>query len=669
MAAAKRQTSLNLSLSGSRERLKVVQVNSREGLSESFLISVEVLAAEEIKLLPNLGKAAAIECLLDGDHQRYFHGIIVDAHYVAEMSGQGHVYRLTLAPLAQFHEQGSNFRIYQNKSVMAIVEDVLAHCKIPYKVVASSGKRNLAYCVQYGESDFAFVCRLLEEEGLYYFYKHEASAHRMIICDKPSSHLELPIGKLHYNPISDSLAIVDSKVRLRAGAGAWVQSWHEYASSGAEAKVTLRDYDFKKPSKPREAHHEDSKAHDEDAIEIYRWPGRYYDESDGKALSHVLLESRRAQRLRYEGASQSAAIQPGYVVALDRHPNDRFNRKYLITSCRSHMSSEQYRSGGSGGETVVEFTTIPDDRQFRAPIITPRPTANGPETAVVTGPKDEEIHVDEFGRIKVQFHWDRNGKLDDKSSCWLRVSQTGGLGNIITPRIGHEVLVDFINGNPDRPIVVGRVFNASHMPVYALPANKTRAVWRTKTYKKDKGLDIAEAVGLDTGKPGANELRFEDATGQEELFIHAEKDMNSRVRNNQSHHVGRNVEIKVGKSRNEEVGEHETILIKKNRKEEVQGTETIKVIKDREVTIESNDTLKVTKKIVIDAGSEIEITAKSKITITVGQTSITLDPASLKMATTLLEMEGKTSAKLSGCKTDVEGKAMLTAKGGMVMIN
>ena len=669
MASIKRQTSLNLSLAGSRERLRLVQIDAYEGLSEAFMVTLDVLAKEELKLLPNLGKPAAIECLLDGEHQRYFHGVIVDARYVGGEHGGGHLYRMALAPLAQFHEQGSNFRIYQNQTVIAIVEEVLGRCRIPHKVVAGGGKRTLSYCVQYGESDFAFVSRLLEEEGLYYFYKHEASAHRMIICDKPSSHRDLPVGKLHYNPMSDSLTLVDSKSRPRAGAGAWVQSWHEHASTGAEAKVTLRDFDFKKPSKPREVRHEESKAHEEDAIEVYRWPGRYYQDSDGQALSHVLLESRRAQRIRYAGTSRSASIQPGYVVMLDRHPNGRLNRRYLITGVRSQFSSEQYRSGAMAGETHVDFSAIPDDVQFRAPIVTPRPVAKGPETAIVTGPAGEEIHVDEFGRIKVQFHWDRRGKLDDKSSCWLRVSQTGGLGNIIIPRIGHEVLVDFINGNPDRPIVVGRVFNASHMPVYPLPANKTRAVWRTKTYKADKGLAQPGAEPIDTGKPGANEIRFEDATGKEEFFVHAEKDMNRRVRHNETHHVGRNVEIKVGKSRREEVGEHETILIKQNRQEEVKGTETIKIVKDRQTTIDSNDTLKVRKKIVIDAGQEIVITAKSKITIKVGKSSITLDPASLKIATTLLDMQGKATAKLSSAKTDIEGKGMLTAKGGVVMIN
>lgn len=665
----KRQTSLNLSLAGSRERLQLVYVDAYESLSEAFMITLDVMAKDEISLLPNIGKQAMVECLLDGDHQRYFHGMVVDARYVGGDPADGHFYRLMLAPQAQFHEQGSNFRIFQNKTVIAIIEDVLGTCKIPYKVVASGGKRNLPYCVQYGESDFAFVCRLLEEEGLYYFYAHEASAHRMIICDRPSSHRDLPIGKLRYNPLSDSLAMVDSRARPTGGSGAWVQSWHEHASSGAEAKVTLRDYDFKKPGTPREAQQEDSKAHEEDAIEVYRWPGRYYKESDGKALSNVLLESRRAQRLRYEGTSRSGAIQPGYLVTLDRHPNARFNRKYLVSAVRSQFSSEQYRSGSRSGETQVSFTAIPDDVQFRAPIVTPRPVAKGPETAVVTGPKGEEIHVDEFGRIKVQFHWDRTGQRDDKSSCWLRVSQTGGLGNIIIPRIGHEVLVDFINGNPDRPIVVGRVFNAAHMPVYPLPTHKTRAVWRTKTYKKDMGLAQAGAEPLDTGRPGANEIRFEDATGEEEMFVHAEKDMNTRIRHNETHHVGRNVQIWVGKSRTEEVGEHETILIKQNRKEEVRGTETIKIVKDRNTTIDSNDTLKVRRKIVIDAGQEILINAGAKITIKVGGSTITLDPASLKVATTLLDMRGKATAKLSSAKTNVEGQGVLTAKGGVVLIN
>ncbi len=653
MSASKRQTSLTPTLAESREKLRLISLDAYEALSEPFMVSLDALARSEIELLPNLGRAASIECLLDGEHLRYYNGVVIDARYSEELVGEGFVYRLTLAPLAHFHAQGSNFRIYQGKTVIGIVEDVLGRCGIPYKVVATGGTRTLAYCVQYGESDFAFVSRPMEEDGLYYYYAHEPAAHRLMICDKPGSHPALPVGDLTFNALSDSVSIVDSAARIGAGAGAFIQAWHEHASSGAEARVTLRDFDFKKPRKPRESQAEETKAHAEDAIEVYRWPGRYYQQEEGKALSAVLLESRRAQRLRYEGECRFPGIQAGHTFALRQHPNDRFNRKYLITACRSHVSNEQYRSGRGQAETHVGFSAIPDDVQFRAPIVTPRPVARGPETALVTGPPGEEIHVDEFGRIKVQFHWDREGQNDDKSSCWLRVSQTGGLGNIIIPRVGHEVLIDFINGNPDRPIVVGRVFNQAHKPVYPLPEHKTRALWRTKTYKQDSGSSLGDAVGLDTGAPGANELRFEDAQGKEEVFIHAERDMNTRIRHDETHHVGKDVEIKVGK----------------NRKEEVLGTETVDIEKDRKVKINANDSLTVKNKIVIEAGTEIEIKAGAKITLKVGNSTVTIDPAKIQVATTVLDMQGKATAKLGSAMTTVEAQGLLVAKGSLVTIN
>jgi type VI secretion system secreted protein VgrG len=293
----------------------------------------------------------------------------------------------------------------------------------------------------------------------------------------------------------------------------------------------------------------------------------------------------------------------------------------------------------------------------------------GLETAIVTGPAGEEIYVDEYGRIKVQFHWDREGELDDKSSCWIRVSQTGGLGNIIIPRVGHEVLVDFVNGNPDRPIVVGRVFNQEHMPVYDLPGEKTKALWRTKTYKQDSGSALPDAEALDSGKPGANEIRLDDATGKEEFYVHAERDMNTRIRHDETHHVGKDVEIKVGKNRTETVGVDETITIKRDRTEDVKGKETVTITGDRKHTIKSNDTLDVTKTIKIDAGKEIQITAAQKITITVGSSSITIKPTSIEVKTVQLKMSASAQAELKSAMTDVKASGILTAKGGMVLIN
>lgn len=663
-----RQTALALRLGNGSEQLKLLRLDAFEALSQHFAITLEVLSLDEIELLPNLGNPAAIESKLDGQLLRHFHGIVVDAEYVEEIAGSGFVYRLVLAPAAQIHDQGSNFRIFQTKPVIEIIKSVLTGCGIDFEVKASSGTRQLAYCVQYGESDFDFVSRLMEEEGLYYYYQHSASAHTMVICDKPGCHVPMPTGAMTFNPLSASAAMADSTAR-GGSTGLFVQSWHERASTGGEARVTMRDYDFKQPTRARQAEASDKGAHPMDEIEVYNWPGRYYQEPTGQALSTVVLESRRAQRLRYEGTSTFAGIETGYHLQLKSHPIDRFNRKYLILRCRTTLATEQYRSGGSVGRTFVEFTAIPHDVNFRAPLVTPRPAARGPETAIVTGPPGEEIHVDEFGRIKVQFYWDREGKLDDKSSCWIRVSQTGGLGNIIIPRIGHEVLVDFINGNPDRPIIVGRVFNASHMPVYKLPDHKTKALWRTKTYKRTTGDALPEAEELDTKAPGANELRFEDATGKEEVFLHAERDMNTRVRHNETHKVGRDVEISVGKNRKERVGKNEDILIEANRKEEVKGTETVTVHKDRKVEIKSNDTLDVTKKIKVTSGDTIEITAATKITLKCGGSTITLDPTSIKISTTQLKMEGAATAKLSSAMTTVDASGILTAKGGLVKIN
>jgi type VI secretion system secreted protein VgrG len=666
--SATRQTSLTLRLGDGAEQLRLIRLDAFEALSQNFGITIEVLSLGELELLPAIGKPAAIESTVDGEHHRWFHGLVSDAEFLETMQGLGYVYRLTLAPAAHFVEHGSNFRIFQQTSLIDIVTKVLGERGIDHEVKASAGTRILPYCVQYGESDMAFVSRLMEEEGLYYFYLHSQSGHKLVICDKPGNHEDLPGGKLTFNPLGDSQKLGDSVLRGKAVAHN-VLSWHERASSGSEAKVALHDYDFKKPETPRQANATERGAHPLDEVEIYTWPGRYYEEKTGEALSKVVLESRRAQRLRYEGTSRYSGIQVGYHVELEEHTIARFNRKYLVVRLRTTLANEQHRSGGGSGETFLEFNAIPNDVVFRAPLATPRPMVQGPETAVVTGPPGEEIHVDEYGRIKVQFHWDREGKHDDKSSCWVRVSQTGGLGNIVIPRIGHEVVVDFINGNPDRPLVVGRVFNAQHMPVYKLPDNKTRALWRTKTYKRDTGDSLGEAMPLDTKQPGANELRFEDATGAEELFVHAERDMNTRVRHNETHHTGRDVEIKVGKNRKEWVGIDETIDIEGDRKEHVLGTETVTIEKDRKVEVHTNDSLDVSQKIKIDAGDEIAITAANKITITVGGSSITLEPTKISIKTLNLDMQGTATAKLAGATVDIKGVATVATKAALITLN
>ena len=224
---------------------------------------------------------------------------------------------------------------------------------------------------------------------------------------------------------------------------------------------------------------------------------------------------------------------------------------------------------------------VPAKVVWQAPRTTPRPIVHGLETAIITGPEGEEIFTDEYGRVKVRFHWDRSGSPGEKSTCWMRVSQTGGLGNIILPRVGHEVLVDFLGGDPDRPLVMGRVFNRNHMPIYPLPDNKTIALWRTKTYGQSGNYSPGQ--DLDTGKPRANELRFEDKGGKEEVFIHAERDLKTRVRYKESHHVGCDQEIMIGHDRTEEVEHDEQVRVKNNRDHTIDNNDTLTVGNDLKI--------------------------------------------------------------------------------------
>jgi type VI secretion system secreted protein VgrG len=650
---------IKLTVDSGGDQLTPVRLDAFEAMSLPFRISLDVLSTlGEIKLLPYLGKSVMVESQIDGVHQRYFHGIISDAHFLEDLDGKQFLYRFMLSPRAQFHEQGRDFRIFQDMSVIETVKQVLQDRKIAFDVLATTGTRKRTFCVQYGESDFAFVSRLMEEEGLYYFYEHTSTEHKLVICDGPSCHANLKFSDLTYNPLSAGIAYADSAARHSSQANVYVQSWQEHVSSGAETTVSMRDFNFMEPQQAIKASVIDERVHQaedlkfkDDKIEYYAWPGRHYTDQLGADLAKYLLESRRAQRRRFESSSQFTKIQTGHVFGLKGHPNDSYNKNYLVIHCHTSLADENFRSGGGIGETLVEFAVIPADFQFRAPMVTRRPIVSGPETAVVTGPPGEEIHVDKYGRIKVHFHWDRLGKEDDTCSCWIRVAQTGGLGNIIIPRVGDEVLISFINGDPDRPIVVGRVFNESHMAYYELPEHKTRALWRSKTYKRTSGgpwsgaKDLASLPHanrpvdseLDGTPMHGNELRFEDKEDEEHLVVYAERDLDTRVRNNETHLVGKDEFIDIGN--------------------------------DRTVTIQANDILDVTEKITVTSGTEISITAESKITLTVGESSITIDASSIKISTPTLDMKGMSKADLAAPMTTVKADGILTLQGSMVKIN
>lgn len=679
-----RQSSLTIDLG--KEEVDLERVEMIERLSTPFVGYVDVISETEMDLYPHLGKPCAVTVKEDGDLKRHVHGIVAEGEYL-DQSPSGHHYRLTIRPATYFLEQNRNMAIWAQKSAQDIITQVLDQAGIDYSFSLTRSRDNRIYTVQYRESDWAFINRLMEEEGMYFFFEHGEDRHTMIIVDDAAGHPVADVCTLHYLPHAGSVKALDASSGRH-----FLESWAEHVSTQGQRRVTLRDYDFMTASAQKRAMEETDGAHPDDSVEVFDYPGNQVREvhvaggsseltNFTKNRPDTMLKGLRARRQIYVGKAQSSTLRSGAKTRVIDHPHARFNSDYLIVAAHNTFVSETYRSslGGQSEAYSVRFEAIPYKTPFQPPRRTPQPVVQGLESAVVVGPAGETIHTDKFGRVQVQFHWDRQGSMDGKSdgqtTAWLRVSQTGGLGNIILPRVGHEVLIDFLNGDPDRPVVVGRVFNSENMPTYKLPDHKTRAVWRTKRYGDEKGYD--NAIDLDTGAPGANELRFEDASGKEEVFLHAERFMNTRVRQDETHHVGQNQAILIGYNREEEVKKDETIKIGENRKEDVGKDEEIKIGSNRKEEVGNNEEIKIgsNQKINIGqshkskVGTEYTLEAGTKITLKCGTSKIVMDPASITISSTQINVKANAMAEVKSPMTTVKGDGMLTLKGGITLIN
>ncbi len=637
------------------EQVVLERIKSRETIGTPFAVEADIISPLEIDLQPHLGKPASLSVLEDGELLRHFHGLVTAGEYLKETQA-GHHYRLSIQPWTFYLDQNRQMAIYQDKTVVQIVKQVIEGAGIQdvdyTRLVQPRVPRG--YTVQYRESDFAFISRLMEEEGIYYFFRHDADRHVMVLCEGPASHQPGKPALLKYNANSVSVFTTDSKSRF-GSQGDFLQTWIERVASTGEARVTTRDFDFEAPDQPLTAEALGQGAHPRDDREIFVYPGRYTrektgrgdQETTGRERGQALLDAQRAGRRTFSGTSQSAGLTTGYRVDVADHPAGRMNASYLITGAHHSIAAESYRSGQQDDEDAfnVKFDAIPADTVFRPRPATPRPRVQGLESAIVTGPPGETIYTDEYGRVKVRFHWDRADTPGERATCWIRVSQTGGLGNVILPRVGHEVLVDFLDGDPDRPLIVGRVFNKAHMPVYDLPANKTRAVWRTLTYGASGSYPQAEP--LDSGaNRTSNEIRFEDKGGQEELFIHAERDMNSRVRFDDSRHVGRNQQRRVGLDRSTNIGQDDTKTIGRDRKTHVIGKDGL----------------------LVDGTLDIE--SKTSITLRVGSSVVVIGPTGIVIQSPHVEVQAGADAIINaGAQTRINGAGTLLLNGGTTQIN
>uniref|UniRef100_UPI0004739982 type VI secretion system tip protein TssI/VgrG n=1 Tax=Pectobacterium parmentieri TaxID=1905730 RepID=UPI0004739982 len=449
------------------------------------------------------------------------------------------------------------------------------------------------YCVQYRESDLAFVTRLAAEEGLYFFHEFEEGKHRVVFADDAGALAKGP--ELFFNLATQGLSEGEYVHRFR------------YAERVSIAEVALKDYSFKTPAYGLLHKKMSSElAHQRESYQHFDYPGRFKKDPSGKAFSRYRLEALRANAITGAGDSNAAMLMPGNSFMLTEHPNLPLNTGWQLVAITHSGQQPQALEEESGGEPTTysnSFEVISAKTTWRADLPY-KPMVDGPQIATVVGPAGEEIYCDEYGRIKLQFPWDRYGASDDQSSCWVRVSQGwagGQYGLIAIPRIGHEVIVSFLEGDPDQPIVTGRTFHATNPSPYPLPANKTRTSLRTATHKG----------------AGFNELRFEDQAGQEEVFIHAQKDMNTVVLNNRSTGVGGSHEEKVRYDQLSVVGRDQTIEVVHNQETKIQGTQGVFVGEGRKTDVTSNDTLTVTGHITVTSTG-------GTITLKAGASSLTL---------------------------------------------
>ena len=678
-----RQASISIALGGASFKLE--RLEAVERLSEPFVLLVEGFSADEVDFLGHLGKPVSLEVGEPPDHIRYFHGLVTEA-VVLNTDVNGSHYRLTLRPWLFLLDQNRNYRIFQEKTVIDIAKKVFSDAGM--KDVDFDQLRGIFrkrdYCVQYKESDFNFLSRLFEDEGIYYYFEHNKASHKLVLCDGKSAHKPAP----HYETIK--------LVSLQPGHGITpdtLSEWSERVSTAGQARVSLRSFDFTKPQTPVSGEAEGASQHPQDALEVYEYLGDFVDKGVGAARGKIRLAAARAGRRIFHGAGDAPGLACGGVFKLSNAAIGRYNREYLITGVRHIVEAEAHRSGEVREPRRVEIEAIPSDTVFHPSLVTPRPAADGPETATVTGPAGEVIYVDEYGRVKVRFHWDRSPDDPGKTSCWMRVSHHSageGFGNVVLPRVGQEVVVDFLDGDPDRPIITGRVYNAQRKHTYGLPADKTRSLWRSQTVGEAGAYSGAETQPP-AGK-GFNEIRFEDKGGKEEVYVHAQREMVTEVLLDDSLTVQRDRKTRIGRDRATAIKHNEILTVETGDEihEVSQGKRTTTIQQDDALTVKMGnlkttvsqgnlattvsmgnmDTqVKMGSYTVKTSLGAVTIEAMQSITLKVGQSSVVIDQMGVTVKGMMVSSEAQVLQKVKGTMTQIEGSAMTTVKGAIVMIN
>jgi type VI secretion system secreted protein VgrG len=652
MAATQRNRPIQIATPLGDDVLLFYRMNGFERLGELFEYELELLS-ENHSIDPDklLGENITVGMKLADGSVRYFNG------YVTRFGQYGSLdifsyYRATVRPWLWFLTRSSNCRIFQKKTTPDIIKQVFkdqAFTDLKEKLSGSYAPRE--YCVQYRETDFNFVSRLMEEEGIYYYFTHENGQHHLVLADSASSHETFNgYARIPFHPEQGDTD------RSRAD---HIHGWgfaHE-VQTGAYA---LTDYDFKKPKADLLVKSTIAKSFRHSAYEFFDYPGLYTDTGRGDGLVRHRIEEHQARFERYEGAGNARGLAVGYLFNLNDYPRTDQNKQYLVVSASYRLQNDTYLPSMSAGteETFTcGFAAMDKSQAYRPPRVTPKPLVHGAQTAMVVGPKGEEIHTDQYGRVKVQFHWDRYGKRDENSSCWVRVSHPWAgknWGMIALPRIGQEVIVDFLEGDPDQPIITGRVYNAGSMPPYPLPDKATLSTIKTNSSK---------------GGGGFNELRFDDKKGSEQIFIHAEKNMDVRVKSNSLEWVGNEQHIIVKKDQFEQVEGDQHTTVKGDHNQAVNGTISIKADQDMQEKVGMKHALDAGMEIHLKAGMNVVIEAGMSITLKAGGGFIVVGPAGVTISgTPVLINSGGAAGSGSGSSPEAPkpSKEAASDKAGQV---
>ncbi|MGE5570090.1 MAG: type VI secretion system Vgr family protein [Rhodospirillales bacterium] len=619
---------LNLQTPLGENKFLLRAFRGHEGLSQLFHFHLDLLSEDPAVNFDELvGQNVSFAVrLAETSQERYFNGYI---SRFSQLPGEERFtrYEAEVVPWLWFLTRTTDCRIFQNKSVPEIAEEIFKYFGFTdYESQLRGHYAKWEYCVQYRETAFNFLSRLFEQEGIYYFFRHENGKHTLILADNPSVHKPCP---------GQSRVMFERNVGAVAREEDVVFSWKQ-DQQFRSGKITLTDYNFETPTTSLEAgiasHINQAGNH---RFEMYDYPGEYGNRDKGDALAKLRIEAEEAAHTVFSGESDCRSFASGYKFELFGHERRDQNATYLLTSV-THSAQEGGFYSGAGSATSAtyrnQFTAILSSVQFRPPRVTPKPVIHGSQTAVVAGPSGEEVYTDKYGRIKVQFHWDRVGQRNENSSCWVRVAQPWagkGWGGIVIPRIGQEVVVSFLEGDPDRPLVTGTVYNAVQTPPYSLPDKQVVSGFKSCSSK---------------GGGNSNEIRLDDTKGSELFYVHAARDLDMLVDNNRRETIGRDSHHLIKGIQFEKTQGDRNIHVVGDFKQKVDGNMSLSAGADLDEGVRGKWACSAGNEIHLKGGMKVVIEAGTQLTIKVGGNFVDINPGGVFIKGTMVMINSGGSA-------------------------